>query len=71
MKEIFLERQLGGYCLKYLTVLFIFLFILALCSLGGPGILVASGVMLLYISAGLAVWSLVVYVSKIWRVLLR
>ncbi|PON91522.1 CDP-diacylglycerol--glycerol-3-phosphate 3-phosphatidyltransferase [Trema orientale] len=40
-------------------------------SLGGPGILVASGVTLLYISAGLAVWSLVVYMSKIWRVLLK
>ncbi|KAL5569193.1 hypothetical protein UlMin_025768 [Ulmus minor] len=40
-------------------------------SLGGPGILVASGVVLLYISAGLAVWSLAVYMSKIWRVLLR
>lgn len=40
-------------------------------SLGGPGILVASGVALLYISAGLAVWSLVVYMSKIWRVLLK
>ncbi|KAL0002948.1 hypothetical protein SO802_016729 [Lithocarpus litseifolius] len=40
-------------------------------SLGGPGILVASGVVLLYISAGLALWSLVVYMRKIWRVLLR
>ncbi|KAM4104636.1 hypothetical protein ACJW30_06G173700 [Castanea mollissima] len=39
-------------------------------SLGGPGILVASGVVLLYISAGLALWSLVVYMRKIWRVLL-
>lgn len=42
-----------------------------LCSLGGPGILVATGVVLLYISAGLAVWSLIVYMSKIWRVLLK
>ncbi|XP_062092802.1 CDP-diacylglycerol--glycerol-3-phosphate 3-phosphatidyltransferase 1, chloroplastic-like [Humulus lupulus] len=40
-------------------------------SLGGPGIFVATGVALLYISAGLAVWSLVVYMSKIWRVLLK
>ncbi|XP_065871704.1 CDP-diacylglycerol--glycerol-3-phosphate 3-phosphatidyltransferase 2 [Euphorbia lathyris] len=40
-------------------------------SLGGPGILAASGVILLYISAGLSVWSLVVYMSKIWRVLLK
>lgn len=40
-------------------------------SLGGPGILVASGVVLLYVSAGLAVWSLVVYMRKISRVLLR
>ncbi|KAF2295875.1 hypothetical protein GH714_034775 [Hevea brasiliensis] len=40
-------------------------------SLGGPGILVASGVVLLYISAGLSVWSLAVYMSKIWRVLLK
>ncbi|XP_015877118.2 CDP-diacylglycerol--glycerol-3-phosphate 3-phosphatidyltransferase 2 [Ziziphus jujuba] len=40
-------------------------------SLGGPGILVATGVVLLYISAGLAVWSLIVYMSKIWRVLLK
>lgn len=40
-------------------------------SLGGPEFVVASGVVLLYISAGLAVWSLVVYMSKIWKVLLR
>ncbi|KAL6123801.1 hypothetical protein ACLB2K_076318 [Fragaria x ananassa] len=40
-------------------------------SLGGSGFVVASGVVLLYISAGLAVWSLVVYMSKIWKVLLR
>ncbi|KAB1218016.1 CDP-diacylglycerol--glycerol-3-phosphate 3-phosphatidyltransferase 1, chloroplastic [Morella rubra] len=40
-------------------------------SFGGPGILVASGIVLLYISAGLAVWSLAVYMRKIWRVLLR
>ncbi|EEF37302.1 CDP-diacylglycerol--glycerol-3-phosphate 3-phosphatidyltransferase 2 [Ricinus communis] len=40
-------------------------------TLGGPGVLVASGVVLLYISAGLSVWSLVVYMSKIWRVLLK
>ncbi|KAF9674819.1 hypothetical protein SADUNF_Sadunf10G0166600 [Salix dunnii] len=40
-------------------------------SLGGPGILVPSGVILLYISAGLSVWSLAVYMSKIWKVLLK
>ncbi|XP_008233394.1 PREDICTED: CDP-diacylglycerol--glycerol-3-phosphate 3-phosphatidyltransferase 2 [Prunus mume] len=40
-------------------------------SLGRPEALVASGVALLYISAGLAVWSLVVYMSKIWKVLLK
>ncbi|XP_061997322.1 CDP-diacylglycerol--glycerol-3-phosphate 3-phosphatidyltransferase 2 [Rosa rugosa] len=40
-------------------------------SLGGPEFVVASGVVLLYISAGLAVWSLAVYMSKIWKVLLR
>ncbi|WCJ19430.1 CDP-diacylglycerol--glycerol-3-phosphate 3-phosphatidyltransferase 2 [Euphorbia peplus] len=40
-------------------------------SLGEPGILAASGVVLLYISAGLSVWSLGVYMSKIWRVLLK
>ncbi|KDP46136.1 hypothetical protein JCGZ_06647 [Jatropha curcas] len=39
-------------------------------SLGGPGISVAS-VVLLYISAGLSVWSLAMYMSKIWRVLLK
>ncbi|XP_010534442.1 PREDICTED: CDP-diacylglycerol--glycerol-3-phosphate 3-phosphatidyltransferase 2-like [Tarenaya hassleriana] len=37
-------------------------------SFGG---LVASGVALLYVSAGLSVWSLVVYMSKIWKVLLK
>ena len=42
-----------------------------LCSLGGPGILVPSGVLLLYISAGLSVWSLAIYMSKIWKVLLK
>ncbi|CAH8386818.1 unnamed protein product [Eruca vesicaria subsp. sativa] len=35
------------------------------------GWLVASGAGLLYISAGLSVWSLVVYISKIWKVLLK
>ncbi|KAA8534311.1 hypothetical protein F0562_031862 [Nyssa sinensis] len=40
-------------------------------SLSGAGILVASGVIFLYISAGLAVWSLVVYMRKIWKVLLK
>ncbi|KAL9675461.1 hypothetical protein QQ045_003663 [Rhodiola kirilowii] len=39
-------------------------------SLAGPGIFVASGVFLLYISAWLAVWSLYVYMGKIWTVLL-
>ncbi|CAK9155101.1 unnamed protein product [Ilex paraguariensis] len=39
-------------------------------SLTGAGILAASGVALLYISAWLAVWSLVVYMRKIWKVLL-
>ncbi|URE49374.1 HORMA domain [Musa troglodytarum] len=34
-------------------------------------VLVAAGVVLLYISAGLAVWSLVVYMKKIWRLLLK
>ncbi|BAT93555.1 CDP-diacylglycerol--glycerol-3-phosphate 3-phosphatidyltransferase [Vigna angularis] len=38
---------------------------------GGAVILVGSGVGLLYTSAGLALWSLVVYMKKIWRVLLR
>ncbi|KAF7811439.1 CDP-diacylglycerol--glycerol-3-phosphate 3-phosphatidyltransferase 1, chloroplastic-like [Senna tora] len=41
------------------------------CSQGGPAILAGSGVVLLYISAWLAVWSLVVYVRKIGKVLLR
>ncbi|XP_038988980.1 CDP-diacylglycerol--glycerol-3-phosphate 3-phosphatidyltransferase 2-like isoform X2 [Phoenix dactylifera] len=40
-------------------------------SLTGPGVLVASGIVLLYVSAGLAVWSLAVYMRKIWRVLLK
>ncbi|KAI3995264.1 hypothetical protein MKX01_032066, partial [Papaver californicum] len=38
-------------------------------SLSGPGTLVASGVALLYISAGLAVWSLAVYMKNIWRII--
>ncbi|XP_022745815.1 CDP-diacylglycerol--glycerol-3-phosphate 3-phosphatidyltransferase 2-like [Durio zibethinus] len=40
-------------------------------SLGEPGILVASGVILLDISAGLSVMSLAVYMGKIWKVLLK
>ncbi|KAI8539863.1 hypothetical protein RHMOL_Rhmol09G0216100 [Rhododendron molle] len=40
-------------------------------SLSGAGTLVASGLALLYISAWLAVWSLVVYMRKIWKVLLK
>ncbi|KAK0592506.1 hypothetical protein LWI29_020464 [Acer saccharum] len=40
-------------------------------SIGGPGILVGSGVGLLYMSAGLSLWSLAVYMGKIWKVLLN
>lgn len=40
-------------------------------SIGGSGTLMTTGVALLYTSAGLAVWSLVVYMRKIWKVLLR
>ncbi|KAG9453795.1 hypothetical protein H6P81_006699 [Aristolochia fimbriata] len=40
-------------------------------SLAGSNVLVASGVVLLYISAGLAVSSLAVYMRKIWRFLLK
>ncbi|XVE81919.1 hypothetical protein DITRI_Ditri15bG0105100 [Diplodiscus trichospermus] len=40
-------------------------------SLGEPGILVASGVILLYVSAGLSIMSLAVYMGKIWEVLLK
>ncbi|KZV44518.1 CDP-diacylglycerol--glycerol-3-phosphate 3-phosphatidyltransferase 2 [Dorcoceras hygrometricum] len=40
-------------------------------SLVGAGTLVSSGIVLLYISAWLSVWSLFVYVRKIWKVLLR
>ncbi|KAL9227107.1 hypothetical protein vseg_002841 [Gypsophila vaccaria] len=39
--------------------------------LAGSETLATSGVALLYISAGLAVWSLVVYMRKIWKVLVR
>ncbi|XP_019188710.1 PREDICTED: cardiolipin synthase (CMP-forming), mitochondrial-like [Ipomoea nil] len=39
-------------------------------SLVDAGALVGSGVALLYISAWLAVWSLFVYMRKIWKVLL-
>lgn len=39
-------------------------------SFTGPGFLINFGVALLYISAWLAVWSLVVYMKKIWKVLL-
>ncbi|EOA27607.1 hypothetical protein CARUB_v10023748mg [Capsella rubella] len=35
------------------------------------GWLVASGAGLLYVSAGLSVWSLVVYMRKIWKVLMK
>lgn len=40
-------------------------------SLVGSWVLVVSGVVLLYISAGLALWSLVVYMRKIGKVLLK
>ncbi|KAK4403857.1 Cardiolipin synthase (CMP-forming), mitochondrial [Sesamum angolense] len=39
-------------------------------SLVGSGTLVSSGVVLLYISAWLSLWSLLVYMRKIWKVLL-
>lgn len=34
------------------------------------GLLGATGVGSLYVSAGLAVWSLVVYMKKIWKIML-
>ncbi|EER92436.1 hypothetical protein BDA96_01G438200 [Sorghum bicolor] len=40
-------------------------------SLPAQGALAAPGVALLYVSAGLAIWSLVVYMRKIWRILLK
>ncbi|XP_010693113.2 CDP-diacylglycerol--glycerol-3-phosphate 3-phosphatidyltransferase 2 [Beta vulgaris subsp. vulgaris] len=40
-------------------------------SVSSQGALAASGVVLLYISAGLAAWSLVVYMRKIGKVLMR
>ncbi|KAG8096458.1 hypothetical protein GUJ93_ZPchr0013g37453 [Zizania palustris] len=40
-------------------------------SLPAQDALVTSGVVLLYVSAGLAIWSLVVYMRKIWRILLK
>ncbi|KAM0822965.1 hypothetical protein ACQ4PT_071185 [Festuca glaucescens] len=40
-------------------------------SLPVQGALVAPGVVLLYASAGLAIWSLVVYIRNIWRILLK
>jgi len=40
-------------------------------SRGGPAILVGSGVVLLYISAGLSLWSFVVYTREICKVLRR
>lgn len=40
-------------------------------SLRGAESLVACGVVLLYTSAGLALWSLIVYMKKIWKVLLK
>ncbi|CAI9091041.1 OLC1v1025960C1 [Oldenlandia corymbosa var. corymbosa] len=39
-------------------------------SLVGSGTVVASGAVLLYISAWLSVWSLVVYMRKIWKFLM-
>ncbi|OIW06846.1 hypothetical protein TanjilG_18228 [Lupinus angustifolius] len=40
-------------------------------SHGGAAIVVGSGVGLLYTSAGLAIWSLVVYMRNIWKVMRR
>lgn len=40
-------------------------------SLPAQDALVTSGIALLYVSAGLAIWSLVVYMRKIWRILLK
>ncbi|KAF9599278.1 hypothetical protein IFM89_036576 [Coptis chinensis] len=40
-------------------------------SIVGSHILVPTGVTLLYVSAGVAVWSLAVYMRKIWRILLK
>ncbi|GLJ06850.1 hypothetical protein SUGI_0050260 [Cryptomeria japonica] len=40
-------------------------------SQGGPSGFVASGVVMLYVSAGLGLWSLAVYMRGIWRILLK
>ncbi|CAL4913906.1 unnamed protein product [Urochloa decumbens] len=40
-------------------------------SVPAQGALAIPGVALLYVSAGLAIWSLVVYMRKIWRILLK
>ncbi|KAK8970695.1 hypothetical protein KSP40_PGU006803 [Platanthera guangdongensis] len=40
-------------------------------SLTGSGFLVCSGVFLLYVSAGLALWSLAIYMRKIWRFMIK
>ncbi|XP_020696428.1 cardiolipin synthase (CMP-forming), mitochondrial-like isoform X2 [Dendrobium catenatum] len=40
-------------------------------SLTGPGFLVSTGVFLLYVSAGLALWSLAVYVGNVWSFLIK
>ena len=52
-------------------ILLLLLLLNTLHSLTGSDVIVSSGVLLLYISAALSVWSLIMYMSKIWRILLQ
>lgn len=65
-----LLSDFGVLCLSVICTCLMSELIL-LFRLKQQSVFVAFGVALLYASAGLAVWSLIVYMRKIWRVLLK
>ncbi|ESW11078.1 hypothetical protein PHAVU_008G000300 [Phaseolus vulgaris] len=69
--EVVAVNNLGKWKTATQMVALIILLATRDCSRGGPAILVGSGVVLLYISAGLSLWSFVVYTREICKVLRR
>ncbi|KAL3339442.1 hypothetical protein AABB24_028181 [Solanum stoloniferum] len=70
LSEAVAVNNLGKWKTATQMIALIILLLTRDSSLSGAASLVGSGVILLYISAWLAVWSLFVYMRKIWKVLL-
>lgn len=69
--EVVAVNNLGKWKTATQMVALIILLATRDCSHGGPAILVGFGVVLLYIAAGLALWSFVIYMRELCKVLRR